>query len=233
MADAARREWAEAHADLEARALAAERELRARGLVERIPVTDAEVAQASAGGRETPAMDPALWAQLKAEQTARFQADREAERERMARLTPVTDAEVDRYGADPERQAETAVAAEDGTEAADGQAAKGGRQAEPQAAPDIDPDLARQAEETLLTPERAAHDADMAEIRAETERVGELVDQMPDREAERRDELERELVTESVVPQVEAEPSLEPSWEPGEASGPAEASAEAEVELEI
>ena len=38
-------------------------------------------------------MDPALWAQLKAEQTARFQADRAAERERMARLTPVTDAE--------------------------------------------------------------------------------------------------------------------------------------------
>ena len=213
VADAARREWAEAHADLQTRALAAERELRARGLAERIPVTDAEVAQASAGGRETPAMDPALWAQLKAEQTARIQADREAEAERMARLTPVTDAELERYDADPERQAET------GTEA--------------QAVPDIDPDLARRAEETLLTPERAAHEADMAEIRAETERVGELVDQMPDREAERRDVVERELVTEPMVPQVEAEPSLEPSWEPGEASGPDEASAEAEVELEI
>ena len=43
-------------------------------------------------------MDPALWAQLKAEQTARIQADREAEAERMARLTPVTDAELARYG---------------------------------------------------------------------------------------------------------------------------------------
>ena len=49
VADAARREWAEAHAGQAARAEAAERELRARGLAERIPVTDAEVAQASAG----------------------------------------------------------------------------------------------------------------------------------------------------------------------------------------
>ena len=49
VADAARREWAEAHTGLAARAEAAEHELRARGLAERFPVTDAEVAQASAG----------------------------------------------------------------------------------------------------------------------------------------------------------------------------------------
>jgi 1,6-anhydro-N-acetylmuramate kinase len=60
-------------------------------------VTDTEAAQASADGRETPAMDPALWAQLKAEQTARLQAEREAEAEQLARLTPVTDAELERY----------------------------------------------------------------------------------------------------------------------------------------
>ena len=110
VADAAHREWAEAHAGLETTAMAAARELRERGLAERIPVTDAEVAQAAAGGRETPPMDPELWAQLKAEQTARFQAGREAERERMARLTPVTDAEVDRYGGrlDPEVSPEAA-----------------------------------------------------------------------------------------------------------------------------
>ena len=48
VADAARREWAEAHAGQAARAEAAERELRARGLAERIPVTDAEVATAAA-----------------------------------------------------------------------------------------------------------------------------------------------------------------------------------------
>ena len=110
VADAARREWTEAHTGLAARAEAAENELRSRGLAERIPVTDAEVTEAAAEGRETPPMDPALWAQLKAEQTARFQADREAERERMARLTPVTDAEVDRYGGqlDPEVSPEAA-----------------------------------------------------------------------------------------------------------------------------
>ena len=110
VADAARREWTEAHAGLAARAEAAERELRARGLTERIPVTDAEVAEASAAGRETPPMDPALWAQLKAGQTARHQASREAEAEKMARLTPVTDAELARYGAsaEPEAEAETA-----------------------------------------------------------------------------------------------------------------------------
>ena len=60
VADAARREWTEAHAGLAARAEAAERELRARGLAERIPVTDAEVA-AGLGGRRgrRPPMDPA------------------------------------------------------------------------------------------------------------------------------------------------------------------------------
>ena len=111
VADAARREWTEAHAGLAARAEAAEHELRDRGLAERIPVTDAEVAEASSGGRETPAMDPALWAQLKAEQTARIQADREAEAERMARLTPVTDAELARYGT-PQPKAQPAAEAE-------------------------------------------------------------------------------------------------------------------------
>ena len=47
VADAARREWSEAHSGLAAKAEAAEGELRARGLAERIPATDAEVAEAS------------------------------------------------------------------------------------------------------------------------------------------------------------------------------------------
>jgi hypothetical protein len=104
IADAARREWTEAHIGQAAQAEAAEHELRARGLPGRIPVTDAEVAEASAEPREAPAMDPAAWAQLKAEQTARVQADREAEAEKMARLTPVTDAELERYGAEAEAE---------------------------------------------------------------------------------------------------------------------------------
>ena len=59
-------------------------------------------------------MDPALWAQLKAEQTARIQADREAEAERMARLTPVTDAELARYGT-PQPEAQPAAEAGGGS----------------------------------------------------------------------------------------------------------------------
>ena len=102
VADAAHREWAEAHAGLEAAAIAAERELRERGLAGRIPVTDSEVAEASAQERETPAMDPAEWARLRAGQTARVDADREARAEASARMTPVTDAELARYGAQAE-----------------------------------------------------------------------------------------------------------------------------------
>ena len=108
VADAARREWAEAHAEPEAEARAAERELRARGLAERIPVTDAEVAAAAAQERGAPSIDPADWARLKAAQTAQVEADRQARAEAAARLTPVTDAEMAKYGAsaEPEPAAE-------------------------------------------------------------------------------------------------------------------------------
>ena len=106
VADAARREWREATAQAEAAARDSARELRSRGLAERIPVTDAEVATASAEPRETPAIDPATWAQLKAEQTAQVEADRQARAEASARLTPVTDAEIARYGAGAEPEPE-------------------------------------------------------------------------------------------------------------------------------
>ena len=110
VADAARREWREATVAREAAARTARAELQRRGLAERIPVTDAEVAETAAGPRPFPAIDPADAAQWRAEQTARIQADREAEAEKMARLTPVTDAEVDRYGGqlDPELSPEAA-----------------------------------------------------------------------------------------------------------------------------
>ena len=105
VAGAARAEWAEAHAPRAAEARRAEAELQRRGLTERIPVTDAEVAEAAAEPRQAPPMDPDAWASMKAEQTARVQADREAEAERMARLTPVTDAEIERYGTGAEAEA--------------------------------------------------------------------------------------------------------------------------------
>ena len=119
VADAARQEWAEAHAAQAARAEAAEHELRARGLAERIPVTDAEVATASAEPRETPAIDPAEWAQMKAEQAAQVDAERQARAEASARLTPVTDAEIARYGTSAQPEAEAAPGPEPEAEAVD------------------------------------------------------------------------------------------------------------------
>ena len=110
VADAAHREWAEAHSGLEASAMAAERELRERNLADRIPVTDREVAEASAQERETPAIDPAEAAQWKAELAADNAAYRTAQAERMAQLTPVTDAEIAKYGtAQPEARPEAAA----------------------------------------------------------------------------------------------------------------------------
>jgi len=101
-------------------------------------------------------------------------------------------------------------------------------------APDIDPELVRQAEEALRTPERAAFEADMAEIRAGIERLGELVDAMPDRGAEQRAELEREILAEPGIrpPQAEAEAALGASWQAGEAGSGYEA-ADTEPEMEI
>jgi hypothetical protein len=60
---------------------------------------------AAAQERETPAMDPAEWTRLKAQQTAQVEAGRQARREASARLTPVTDAEIARYGADHQPEA--------------------------------------------------------------------------------------------------------------------------------
>jgi conjugative relaxase-like TrwC/TraI family protein len=71
----------------------------ARGLAERIPVTDAEIGAASARPRETPAPDPTQAAKWRAEQTARIAADRQARAEAAARACPVTDAEIAKYGA--------------------------------------------------------------------------------------------------------------------------------------
>ena len=114
VADAARREWREATAQAEAEARDSAKELRSRGLPERIPVTDSEVATASAEPRETPAIDPETWAQMKAVQAAQADAERQARAEASARLTPVTDAEIARYGASAEAEPEPEAEADAG-----------------------------------------------------------------------------------------------------------------------
>ena len=70
-----------------------------------------------------------------------------------------------------------------------------------------------------VSPERAADEADLAEARAEIERLGELVGQIPDRAAERRAEMDQAGINEPVVHEPQAEPSLEASWQPGDAQG--------------
>ena len=110
VADAARQEWREATVAQEAAAREATAELQRRGLAGHIPVTDAEVAETAAEPRPFPVIDPADEARWKAGQTARIQAERRAGAEKMARLTPVTDAELDKYGGqlDPEVSPEAA-----------------------------------------------------------------------------------------------------------------------------
>ena len=72
------------------------------GIAERVPVTDAEIAAASAKPREYPAPDPAEAAKQRAEQAAQIDADRQARAEAAARACPVTDAEIAKYGAGPQ-----------------------------------------------------------------------------------------------------------------------------------
>ena len=198
VADAAHREWAEAHAGLETTAMAAARELRGRGLAERIPVTDAEVAEASAEPRPFPEIDPADAARWKAEQAAEREAYRQAEAERWADRIPVTDAELERAR---EKDAERAEAENDGR---------------PEA-----------------SPQRAADEANLAETRAELERIGELIDRIPDREAERQARREEIAAEPGMRPEPEAEPALESSWQPGEAGNRTSAEADADFEMEI
>ena len=246
VADAARREWTEAHAGLAARAEAAERELRSRGLAERIPVTDAEVAEASAEPRESPPIDPGLRAQWKAEQAAEREAYRQAEAERWADRIPVTDAELERARAkDAERaEAEATAEAEADAPATEretiepqspaawwqqyhaGHPEFSGRDRQAGAEKDGRPGV---------SPERAADEADLAEARAELERIGELVDRIPDRAAERRAEMTQAGIDEPVVHEPQAEPELESAWQPGDAQGYQEpaAAADAEAEMEI
>ena len=86
-----------------------------RGLAERIPVTDAEVAAAAAQPRESSPIDPDVRAQWKAEQAAEREAYRQAEADKWAERMPVTDAELERHA---ELEAErTEAEAEAGDEA--------------------------------------------------------------------------------------------------------------------
>ena len=241
VADAARREWHEATAAQETAAREAAAELRQRGIAERIPVTDAEVAGASGKPREFREIDPADAARWKAEQKAERDAYRQAEAEKWADRIPVTDAELElakeRDAARAEAEAASPEAVDEpgpGRETIGSQSSAAWWMDYYARHPEFsgrDREAGRTAGE--VSPERAADEANIAGIRAELQRLGELVDRIPDREAGRQARREEIRAEPGIRPQPEAEPSLEASWQPGEVAGHSGAEADYEAEMEI
>jgi len=236
VADAARREWAEAHAEVADAARAAEGELQRRGLAARIPVTDAEWAEASAAERDTPPMDPELWARLKAEQTAEVEAAREARRMAWAE-TPAAGAEhIDpalraRWEAD--RAAEREAAAQARAEAE--------QAAEASAGPRVDPARWEQARAEQAAENEAARQARieasaraMPVTEAEVEKYGaEAAERTA--EAARRAQADREayelrpMAWQQAQAEAEAAMQADATWQPGTDSRQADADMEAEL----
>ena len=241
VADAARREWAEAHAGKAEAARDAERELRRRGQADPGPhaETDAEfderlarmVEEAEAAnpspGRVPEIRQPEPGPLPEAMTDAEFNAHLEemvaaaegrepraqdAEAEALPR--PMTDAEFDAY-LDQLVAADAArrEAARSETEAGPTQA-----QPEPEPRPEAEPDQAAMYEEIHEDLQQIGRD------------IRELSDRM-DIEDARRAEVRREIRDE---PQAQAQAGLEPSWQPGEAvAEPAEAAAGMDMEAEI
>jgi conjugative relaxase-like TrwC/TraI family protein len=97
----------------------------------------------------------------------------------------------------------------------------------------------RQAETDLATPERLQFEADLDEVDARLESIGEAIDATPDMEGRRAAERDRYLAEPGIRPQAEAEAAIEPGWMPGTDSGRNEveqeaapvADAEAEIEM--
>jgi conjugative relaxase-like TrwC/TraI family protein len=218
VADAARAEWTEAHAPQAAEARRAEQELQRRGLAarlsERIPVTDAELAEASQQPRETPPMTPERARELREAQTAELKAQQEAEAEKMARLIPVTDAEIAKYGAGAAQ-------------------ARAEAEAEPQQA-DIDTGGTNISAEAETEPADRDRGEARAGLREEIQALSAKVDEMSRQDAERaagRAQIVQAAIDEPAVREPQPEPDLEAAWQPGSAQGQHEADAEPEMEI--
>ena len=237
VADAARREWAEAHAGKAEAARDAERELQRRGPAEPGPhaetdaefderlarlVEEAEAANPSPGRVpevRQPEPEPLPEAMTDAEFNAHLEEmvaaaegreprAQEAEAEALPR--PMADAEFDAY-------LDQLVAAEPRPEA-EAEAGRAQAQPEPEPRPEAEADPAAVYEEIHEDLQQIGRD------------IRELSDRM-DAEDARRAEVRREIRDE---PQAQAQAGLEPSWQPGEAvAEPAEAAADMDMEAEI
>ena len=157
-----------------------------RGIAERVPVTDAEVAAASAKPREYPAPDPAEAAKWRAEQAAQIDADRQARAEAAARACPVTDAEIARYGT--RRQ-----------------------EPEPRQAPQAEPGKAEPARAEPDTTVLAPQAAKMDEIHQQVQEISARLDEVAMARARQAQEKAAE-VTSMTVPSEDPDAAPSAAW---------------------
>jgi len=158
----------------------------AGGLAERIPVTDAEIAAASAWPREHPAPDPAEAARWRAEQAARIDADRQARAEAAARACPVTDAEIAKYGA-------------------------GRQEPEPRPAPQPEPGMSEPARTEADTPVLAAQAVKMDEVHQQVREISARLDQVAMDRARQAQQKAAE-VTSMTVPSEDPDAAASAAW---------------------
>jgi conjugative relaxase-like TrwC/TraI family protein len=220
VADAARREWTEAHTESAAQAEAAARELRERGVAGRITETESafpdRLHQMVTGTETTP------------EPQAEPQAESEAEfLDRLSQM--VTGAE-----AMPEAQAEAGAEAQPAPEA----------ESEAEFLERL-PGIVAEAEgrqaartEAEAAPGGQGRGEALAGLREDIGELGGKVDELARQDAERaaeRAEIAQAAIDEPSVREPRAEPSLEPSWQPGSAQGQYEAATgqDAEPEMEL
>ena len=215
VADAARREWAEAHAGEAQAARDAEGELRRRDQAER---ADRAAARQAAQEQQ---------AESDAEFTARLdQMVAEAEGREWVPPEPGTEPE-------PEPQPEPLSEAEFWADL-DRIVAESERSPEPEP----EAEAAREAERAAAAaepagPEREQFLEDIAEIRDTVDAIDAEVERIPDSETVRRAEVEEAGINEPVMHEPQAEPELESAWQPGTDSGHYEAAADLEPEIEM
>jgi hypothetical protein len=215
VADAARREWAEAHAGEAQAARDAEGELRRRdqaGRADRAAARQAAQEQQAESDAEFAARLDQMVAEAEGREWVPPEPGTEPEPE--PQPEPLSEAEfwadLDRIVAESERSPEPEPEAEAAREAERAAAA-----AEP------------------AGPEREQFLEDIAEIRDTVDAIDAEVERIPDSETVRRAEVEEAGINEPVMHEPQAEPELESAWQPGTDSGHYEAAADLEPEIEM
>ena len=207
VADAARREWAEAHAGAAEAARAAEGELQRRGNTERVARADEPAQEQQV---ETDAEFHARLDRMVAEAEGREWVPSPAPEPEPELLSEAEfHAKLDRMVTDAANRAAAAKAAE--------------------------PEAPREAERAAAAadPEREQVLEDIAGIRDTVDAIDAEVERIPDSETVRRADVEEAGINEPVMHEPQAGPELESAWQPGTDSGHYEAAADLEPEIEM